>query len=184
MKSLTKEEGVSGVLSYGLYKIYKERYGKYGKGHEANVSWPQWLRICKKFNTMKMESVIKGCVFVMPYRLGSLGIIQYKKKIRFDDEGNLITKGLVPDWNKSILLWRKLYPECNTIEDFKKIQDKPKVYMTNEHTDGRRFRFHWKKKNSNIKNLSAYKMCVSEKHKKALSRMIFDNPNVQFSTKI
>jgi len=182
-RSLTQAEGKSGVLSYGLYKMYKERFSKYGSEYDANVSWQTWLRICRKFNKMKMQSIFRGVIFKMPYRLGSIGIIEFKRAIKFDDNGNIKTGMLAVDWDKTIKLWKKLYPECKTRNDFKKIKDKQLVYHTNEHTDGRAFRFHWKKKYCNVPNISAYEIIIPPQYKHALGRLIKSNNNIQFCTK-
>jgi hypothetical protein len=183
MRSLTQIEGKSGVLSYGLYKMYKERFSQYGPKYDANVGWQQWLRICKRFNHLKMESILKGYVFAMPYKLGSIGIIQYRRRIRFDDKGELIKTRLIIDWDKTLKLWKMLYPDCETRADYKKIKNKQLVYQTNEHTDGRIFRFHWKKKYSNVTNISAYELNVPDQYKYALCRRIKENNNVQYCTK-
>lgn len=183
MKSLTVEESKHGVLSYGLYKRFKKRFTKRDAACDANVGYQQWLRICKKFNKRKMNSIIDGIIFNMPFRLGSLGVVQYKRKIKFDKDGKLITRGLVPDWHRTYILWKKLYPECKTREDYKKIKNKEVVFMTNEHTDGRIFRFHWKKKYCNVKNKTAYELKIPPQYKKMLGAKIMKNPNIQYCTK-
>ena len=185
MKTFTQEEGKSGVLSYGLYKRYKKRFGEMDPPRkcDANVPWLTWLRICKKFNVRKMESVIKGYTFTMPFRLGTIGIVQKKKKLKFDQNGKLITKGLIVDWNKTYQLWKKIYPEIKERKDYSTIKGKPVVYMTNEHTDGRIFRLHWKKKYSNVKNISAYELVNVRCNRMSLSRYIRANSNVQYCTK-
>ena len=183
MSSFTQPEGASGLLSLALYNMYKKRFTRKDAKCDARVWYEQWLRICKKFNTMKMHSVIRGEVFNMPFRLGSLGIIQYKKRIKFDNNGKLVTKGLVPDWEKTYKLWRELYPWCEKRSDFKKIPNKQVVFRTNEHTDGRIFRFHWKKKYCNIKNISAYELNISARYKQELYRYVINHPNVQYCEK-
>lgn len=184
MKSLTQKTGKSGVLSYGLYKMYKTRFTKMDKACDANVDYQSWLRICKKFNQRKLESIIlRRIVFEMPFKLGAVGIIQFKRKIKFDEDGKLITTGLVPDWPKSWDLWMTQYPDAVTSKDFKDIKNKKVVFRTNEHTDGRIFRYHWKKKYCNIKNISAYELNIAPQYKKALGKVIFQNPNRQYCTK-
>jgi len=183
MKSLTQREGVSGVLTYGLYAIYRKRFTEKDRKCDAYVMYDKWQRICKKFNQRKMESIMNGVIFKMPYRLGALGIVQFKRRIKFDEEGNLITRGLVPDWNKTWMLWRKLYPECKVKSDYKKVKGKQVVFRTNEHTDGRIFRFHWKKKYSTVKNISAYELNIPPQYKNALGKKINANPNIQYCTK-
>ena len=209
MASLTKTEGKTGVLSYGLYMIYKARFKyridrkgsmtevlpcdrsilednnvKYSdKRSEANVPYHVWLRICKKFNHLIIKSIFAGFIFDLPYKLGSLGIIQKQMKITFGKDGELIKRNLSIDWNNTLILWRKSYPECKTKEDFKKIRDKPLCYYTNEHSDGRRFMFHWKKKYISIKNKSVYCFNVAKQHKEGLRDLIYSNPNIQFCTK-
>lgn len=185
MKTFTQQEGVSGVLSYGLYKRYKKRFGSMDPPRkcDANVGWLKWLRICKKFNQRKMESVIKGHLFTMPFRLGTIGIVQIKKRLKFDENGKLITKGLVVDWDKTYKLWKKLYPECTDRKQYSEIRGKPVVYHTNEHTDGRIFRLHWKKKYSNVRNISAYELVNIPINRNSLSRYLRENNNVQYCTK-
>lgn len=180
------KEGKSGILSYGLYLMYRERFkNKIDKKCEANVSAVKWQRVCKKFNLRKMESIIKGEVFTMPFRLGEIGIVEQEQKIEFDKDGKLITKHLGIDWGKTFILWGKLYPECHGDKRLlKQIPNKPLVYYTNEHTDQRVFRFHWKKKNSNVKNKSAYAFVVAFQHKVALADYIKRNPSKQYFTKL
>lgn len=183
MKSNRVREGTSGVLSYGMYAMYQKKFVGRDKKCDAYVSYHIWSRICNKFNKMKMMSIMDGEIFNMPYRLGSLGIIQFKRRIKFHENGDLDPRGLVPDWHKTWVMWKKLYPECETMDDFRKIKNKKVVYRTNEHTDGRIFKFHWKKKYSNIKNISAYELIVPWQHRQRFSRFIFNNPNKQYCEK-
>lgn len=183
MKSLTKNEGNFGVLSWGLYEQYKKKFRGIDIYSEANVKWDKWLRICRKFNEAKLTQVINdGILFKMPYRLGIIGIIQFKYPIKFDNHGNLITKKLRRDWFKTRELWKRLYSHLSK-EEAKKIPNKPTVYFTNEHTDGRVFKFYWKKRNCNIKNRSAYEFVVLPRYKKLLAKVIFSNPCKQYCEK-
>lgn len=183
MKTLTQPEGASGVLGYGLYKMYRRRFSREDWNKEEAVNFWIWQRITMKFNTRKMESVIKGQIFNMPYRLGSLGIIQFKRKIKFNKDGSLNTNGLVPDWHKTYLMWQKEHPECKSREELRKFEGKKIIFMTNEHTDGRIFKFHWKKRTSNIKNITGYQLVIAQRYKKALSRLIMEDNNRQYCTK-
>jgi hypothetical protein len=76
-----------------------------------------------------------------------------------------------------------MYPDLKKKIEFKAYKDKPFVYHTNEHTDGRVMKFHWKKKHSSMKNKSVYSFIPSFAYTQALSRVIQANPNVQFCTK-
>lgn len=183
MRSLTQKEGKNGVLSYGLYMMYKKMFRGSMRASECNVSYSQWLRICKKFNQRIMMSLLQGWIFKMPYRLGSLGIIQRKKIIRFNPDGTLHTENLVVNFGKTIDLWKELYPDCIKRSDYKQYRNKPLVYHTNEHTDGRVMIFHWKKKNINIRNKSVYSFSPSNTYKQELSKLIMSNTNMQFCTK-
>jgi len=183
MKSFTQIEGKSGVLSYGLYRMYKEIFKGEFRNSEANVDYCTWLRICKKFNQRILTSLLQGYVFKMPYRLGSLGIIQKKKKIKFNEDGSLDTDNLVVDWDKTMILWKKMYPDCVKRADYKQYRNKPMVYHTNEHTDGRVMSFHWKKKNMNMPNKTVYGLKIVNQYKIELSKLIMRNPNIQFCTK-
>jgi hypothetical protein len=163
--------------------MYRKQYPREEWKENEVVNFWTWQRITKKFNERKMESVIKGHIFNMPYRLGSLGIVQFKRKIKFNSDGSLNTNGLVPHWPKTYAMWRKLYPECETKEDYKNIKGKKVIFITNEHTDGRIFKFHWKKKYINIRNISAYELNIAQRYKRALARLIMENNNIQYCTK-
>jgi hypothetical protein len=183
MKSFTKREGNNGVLSYGLYQMYKQIFKGSMRASECNVSYVQWLRICKKFNQRVMAGILQGYVFKMPYRLGSIGVVQTKKKIRFKEDGTLDPRNLVINWEKTYILWKQLYPDCVKKSDYKKYKDKPLLYYTNEHTDGRVMKFHWKKKGSSMKNKSVYSFTPSFNITQELGKLIFNNPNIQYCTK-
>lgn len=182
MKSLTQIEGKSGVLSYGLYQMFRERFESMDCNSELNVYYPTWLRICKKFNERKMQSIISGHIFNMPFRLGSIGIVQFKRRIKFDENGNLITKGFAINWDKTIKMWRQQYGDM-PLKEYGKIRGKKVVFITNEHTDGRMFRFHWKKKYAVVKNISAYELKIPQHYKDDLCKLILAKPNVQYCTK-
>jgi hypothetical protein len=187
MKSLRQLEGRSGVLSYGLYKLFKKQFKGPDKKAEENVSYHVsyhvWSRICTKFNKRIMNSIMEGYIFKLPYRLGSLGLIQQERKIRFNTDGSIRTDNLGVDWDKTLILWRKLYPEITKRSDYKQIKDKPIVFYTNEHTDGRVMRFYWKKKYSTLPNKSVYAFCPTQQHKTKLTEMIRRNPNKQYCEK-
>lgn len=182
MKSLTQPTGKSGVLSYGLYLMYRKRFTKRDKNSDANVPYHIWLRICKSFNQQKMASIQRGHIFTMPFRLGKLGIVQFKRKIHFDDNGVLITRGFVPDWPKTMALWDRIYPNT-TAEERKLIHNKQLVFHTNEHTDGVIFRMHWKKKYAIVKNISAYEILIPPHCRRDHYKYVMKNPNIQYCTK-
>lgn len=183
MRSFTKKEGENGILSFGLYQMYKRIFTSPYRASECNVSYVTWLRICKKFNQRILMGLLKGYIFKMPYRLGSLGIIQRKKIIKFNEDNSLNTDNLVVNWDKTITLWKELYPDCINRSEYKKYKNKPLVYYTNEHTDGRVMTFHWKKKNNNMKNKSVYAFKIAPQYKKALNKLIMEDPNIQFCVK-
>jgi hypothetical protein len=118
----------------------------------------------------------------MPYRLGSLGVIQQKKKIKFKADGSLDTHNLRINWDKTMKLWKKEYPDCVKRTDYKQYKNKPVVYHTNEHTDGRYMKIHWKKKGICMKNKSVYSFVPTLAYKQELTRSIQANPNVQYCT--
>lgn len=182
MKSFTQKESKFSVLSYGLYKMYKAKFKGPYRASECNVSYVAWLRICKKFNQRIFSGMVQGYIFKMPYRLGSLGVVQQKKKIKFKADGTLDTHNLRINWDKTIKLWKEMYPECIKRSDYKEIKNKPVVYHTNEHTDGRYMKFHWKKKGTCLKNKSVYSFTPSFAYTQELTKLIQSNPNVQFCT--
>ena len=183
MKSFTQIEGKSGILSLGLYKMYKKHFKGPDRKCQANVPYVDWLRICKKFNQRIMNSIIEGYIFKMPFHLGSIGIVEMKPRLKFKEDGTLNTDNLGVDWEKTLNLWKELYPEVKLRKEYKEIRNKPMVFYTNEHTDGRIVKFRWKKKGTNLINKSVYAFEVADRYKKELSNLLSYNPNKQYCVK-
>lgn len=175
-------KGKSGVLLYGIYQYYRNQCEFKGadKKNEFNVSYKQFSDVVNRFNNkLKNELIYNSCKFVLPYRIGSMYIKRKKVILRLDEEGNVIKKGLIPDWKKTLELWKKVYPGQSK-EELKLIKNKQVVYNLNEHTYGYRFFLFWSKKTSNIKNHGPYEFVFAKSNRRELARALRSNPNITY----
>jgi len=105
--------------------------------------------------------------------LGDFSIKGYKPK-RLDKNGNIKKKTLRIDWDRTWKLWNDKYPG-KTIEEIKKIKDKPLLHHLNMHSDGYVYEVLWEKITSNVKGKSYYKFIPTRKNKRKLAKRILEN---------
>ena len=135
------------------YKLYKKR-------SKTPVSLKQYISLCNEYNKFLMGKVFEGHEPTLPSRLGTFSIVGAKSKIRFDEDGK---PNLAPDWQKTIALWNK-NPESKAAGK--------KVYHTNAHTNGVRYKLVWSKKRVIIKNKTLYSMRLTRANKRMISSEI------------
>jgi len=134
------------------------------KTYCANVEQPKdikvFISIANNFNKFLMDKVLEGFEVILPARTGAISIVGTKQQIRFDIEGNPI---LPPDWVRTKALWDR-NPEAK--------ERKQLVYITNDHTNGVRYKFFWSKKRILIPNKSLYSLRMTRANKRAVSNNI------------
>jgi hypothetical protein len=69
-----------------LYTFYKEKY-------EHPLKYQLFSDIVEEFNIRLVQKLYEGCYIGLPYNLGDMYIMKYKPKIRFDENGEVITFG-------------------------------------------------------------------------------------------
>lgn len=136
------------------YKTYKLK-------EENPVDLQTYLDISHLYLSFLVEKVIKGDEVVLPARCGTLEVVGKREKIQFSETGEV--KGLSPDWQKTIALWKS-----NPLaKEKKKI-----VYNTNEHSCNTRYRFVWRKSKILVSNKTLYSLKMSRANKRLLSSLI------------
>lgn len=142
-----KREITAGL--YDAYKMYKKQVGRNG------INRDKYSKICQEFNKRISDKLItESFEFRMPYRLGFLRIKAIKQKVVIKD-GKIDTKRMPIDWVACWEHWHQVYPD-KTDEEIKQIPDKKLIVYTNEHTDGYIMRWYWDRRQSNVRNYTAY----------------------------
>lgn len=101
------------------------------------------------FIHIKDEVLENGKDFKLPCRLGDLSIVKHKPK----------------EWTgKSLRIDYKLSKEYGKI-----------IYHLNEHSDGYKYRAHWSKKLSMLKNKTKYQLILTRYNKRRLAQIIKNN---------
>lgn len=166
-----KRKLIASYKSDDIYKFYLHKYGE--KALSKEKFWSIW----NAFIEARMKMVIfENLELYLPYRLGSLRIRLGGESIKIDKNGNV--KYSI-DYGASNKLWQKMYPNLSS-EEIKKIPKKPKVYFTNEHTNGRRLYWFWDKLTSNFKNKSAYRLDITRKWDRMLSLKVQKTKKIEY----
>lgn len=131
-------------------------------------------KVLNLFNSALIENMYKGAYITMPFSLGDLFIYKYKPKVRFTKEGEIDTykRFKSVDYKATNELWKD-YPEF-----------KGKKYITydNFHTDGYKFKIHWKRYNVNRKN-RLYNLIPARTFSRGLAEYLRKNPNQSYYDK-
>lgn len=156
-----------------IYNNYKELFG--GKLSRNLFK----LILNDFFLDVRTEIIMHNFIYKMPYRLGELCVKKFKKKIRLDKNGMLIKMKL--DYNKCWKLWRQEYPGLTDVE-ITKIKGKPRIFITNEHSNNWTYRFKWVKKSSKAINHTLYKFRPVRYANRQLAHLIQTVPGLDFNT--
>jgi len=152
---------------YGLthmYKFYKEKY-------TLPLNYKSFKQIIDVFNSKLINEIYKGAFISLPYSLGDLFIYKYKKKIYFDNNGEIINKNkrCLFDYKATKELWKE-HPE---------LEHKQRVLYDNSHTDNFRFHIAWKRYNT-IRLHKLYNFKPARDFSRGLARYLKSNPNQNY----
>lgn len=135
---------------YNIDDIYKEyKLEKKHKQSKNIISKSLFKEICFTFNKILCKKILEGIVFVLPYRLGELGIT--KRKMSYKERELKVDFG---HFNKT----------------------KELTHFVNEHSDSYRARWQWRKKNCRVINKRMYSFTPTMSNKRALSKIMLQ-PN-------
>lgn len=107
----------------------------------------------------------------MPFGLGRLCVLKYKGTNTFLPNGMLDFRYTAVDYKATNELWKQR-PELQ--------ERHVKIYNLNEHSDGYKYTFNWKKKNATCPNKRFYRIRMQRKHKIRLANLIKTNPAVDY----
>ncbi|HPQ79468.1 MAG TPA: hypothetical protein PLG47_03390 [Candidatus Dojkabacteria bacterium] len=142
-----KRKLIADYKTEDFYRYYKEKYPT------KAVDIKTFTSIWDEFIDLRMQLVIyNNLEFHMPHRFGSIIINSVGNVIKLRADGKLRT---IPDWGESKKLWASLYPD-KTAKEIKAIVDKPIVYYTNEHSNGKFVKIMWDKTSCNFKYHTHY----------------------------
>jgi len=180
---MTLRKGKSGVLVYGMYQYYRSMLkmkGSLDKRNEFNVTFKEYCTVIRLFNKKVKDALIyDSFIFRMPFGLGTLYIKKIKMYFKLTPDGSIDKRKLVPDWNKTVKLWEKLYPGLSKAE-LKKISHKKIVFFMNDHTYGYKFTLHWEKKYCRIPNSGPYEFIFAKDNRRELATVLKSNPNITY----
>lgn len=101
-------------------------------------------RVCSKINAMIMDKVLRGFRFQMPYHLGLLEMVQYKRKIKMNKDGEISKSKNKIDFGASRKLWHEMWPD-KTLQEIYRMTDKPILFHLNEHNPGWAYYLKWRR---------------------------------------
>lgn len=125
------------------------------------VTEKQFGRIISAINKYVIGITLKGLCFSFPYKLGQLRIGRAKRRIAFDEHGNLKTNMQI-DWNSTLKLWYD-YPE----------EHKNKTLVKTE--DSHLYKIVFSKHHMEVKNKDYYNFVPSRTYKSILKEHIRNN---------
>ena len=146
------------------YKLYKDK-------ENPVLDIKDYISICNNYNKFLMNKVFEGFEVTIPSRLGTLQILGTKQKIEFRENGE---PKLPPDWKKTKELWDRC-PECK--------EKGQRVFHTNDHTGGVRYRLAWSKKRVLTKNKSFYSFRLTRTNKREIYTKVLNGKEYFIKTK-
>ena len=148
------QQKVSKLFLGDTYKSYKEKY-------EEPISKKDYVDLNSLYNKFLLGKVLQGEIVTLPANIGDLAIIGKKRKITFDENGEI--KGVGVDWVKTKALRER--SETARLE-------RKRVFYTNSHSDGFVYKYLWTKKGYLIENKNLYSLKLTRTNTRTLSNLI------------
>ena len=120
---------------------------------EYHITYKQYIELCNMFYDAMIDHILEtGLGFRMPYGLGELKVVKKKSKTsRLSTHpafiNNTVDWGLTQKYGKYI-------------------------YHINEHSNGFRYSFRWRKCENSLKNKVLYRLVMTRQIKRRLAKMI------------
>ena len=146
---------------YGIKEIYRFYRGNV----EHPVSYKLFVDLWKEFASTVTDDIVNGKDFVMPFRVGILGIRKKKIFVKLNPDGSIDKRYLRPDWKATKDLWKR---------DQEAKKNKQLVFHLNKHFGGYNCKWFWDKSTCCITNQSAYSLVMTRENKRKLAKAIFD----------
>lgn len=179
-----QDVGVHDLYDYYSHLYFKEKFLKKNgelskksivhKNSKYNIGSSLYHKILKDFHKMVVNDVLSGEDFIIPERLGIIGIRKNKTIIKTDEEGNVITNAPI-NYKATLDLWEK---------DPKAKENKKIIRHINEHTNRYVHRWYWNKYDANFRNKTAYSFIPTRTNKRLLAKVLNDeDSSVDFYTR-
>lgn len=160
----------AGYTTKDIFSFYKKNIkpvrnivGEKTRGN-YDMKLKEFNNILENINEGIMGMIINDSfIFTMPYKLGKKRVVRRSKKLKLDEDGNLITRFLPINWKATNTLWER---------DKEAKQDKLLVYHTNLHSNGFRFGFKWQKVGARTNNISVICFKSSRTNARNLAKRI------------
>ena len=151
-------------------------------GNKYKLTQGKYFQIFKEYIDYVKELMMNNSFrYSMPGRLGYLYIYGYKVKYRLDEFGNLDKRCLRVDWDATKKYWKELYGDLTPAE-LKLITNKPKIYLLNKHSDGKRYRTQWNRTTAVFKNKRLYSIKGVRQYSRQLASVVKNNPNIDYTS--
>ncbi len=153
-------------IDYNMHDIY----AYYRKTRQNKENYAKFSKILKTFNKKLVEHAHNADYLTLPYKLGDIYVKKYKPTYKFKEDGSIDTFGQpgIVDFKATKELWEK-YPE---------LKHKQRVLYDNSHTDGFKFKIHWRR--GNVKNVTIYNFRPARYFKRGLAEYLRRNPNQEY----
>lgn len=150
-----------------LFLFYRDKY-------ENPVDYKVFSTVINLFNNKLINEVYRGAYISLPYTLGDLFIYKYKPKLKFDEQGNVITHNryMMIDYKATKELWK----------DHPELEHKQKICYDNFHTDGFKFAISWKRYHTRRLH-KLYNFIPSRSFRRGLATYLFSHPNQDYYDK-
>lgn len=117
---------ITHIKTIDFYKYYKSNTTK-------PISSTQYGLILEDVFKELMTKVIKDAYcLTLPHKFGKLEIQKREQKITYNKDGSLNSICYKVDWGATKQHWKKVYGDL-TLEQLKKIKNKPKIYCKNKY---------------------------------------------------
>ena len=134
--------------SHTITDFYQSYIKDIELGSSYDVDFETYQKIVYDYFKFIRDQILDGKEFYLPYRLGTIQIIKSKPK-------TYTSKSLRYDW--------KAMKELG----------KP-VYYLNEHSNGRKYRYYWRKQDCLFTNKTKYMFIASRDNKRTLAKIIIN----------
>jgi hypothetical protein len=165
--------GLGDYYKYYLNNLSKEELplGSEAMSTRYNISFSKYRTVLMKiFRKARTKMILNNLEYPLPCNMGKIMIQKVRKKIKLDDEGNVIRR--IPiDYKATRLLWAT---------DAEAKEKKLKVYQFNDHTNGYRLKIVWLKRTSNMNKKKYYKLTAVREFKRQVPELIKKHPELDF----
>lgn len=173
MEKITYKRGKGKIKAQIRTVHFFKSWKKHNKQYKKDVSFTTFSGVLSDYlSTIMDEVILHNYEYRLPLRLGYIKILKRKPKPFYLKNGMIDTKHYPIDYKRTKELW-----ETDPVAREKK----KLIFITNEHTDGYRYKFWWDKRGSNIKNKNAYSFEPVRIHQRKLAKVLTDEDiNVDF----